>query len=869
MTPRSTDGTDGTVEAGNFRFSILTDRLIRVEYCDDAVFEDRPTLDVANRSFEPVEYEVVERPEGLVIDTGALRIVCGDVVGPPTPETLSASIDREEGPIRWRYGDPTTDDLGGTVRTLDMWRGDSLQRVTGHDPDSGFIREWDPQPLGPGFLTRSGWVVFDDSNSVVLGELPTQSSDPSPNPRHQPVRRDPGHHVDIYLFGHGDDHRGALQDANLLIGPRPLPPRWAFGYWYSRYFPYTDDDLVELVDELDRNAIPVDVLVIDMDWHRPGWTGYSWDRDLYEDPTATLDLLHDRGLRVTLNLHPADGVASHEDAFWAMCEAMGLDPSTTDHIPFDPTDPTFVESYFTVLHHPEEDRGVDFWWLDWQQGDESVMPGLDPLAWLNHLHWEDQMRRPDRRPLNFSRWDGPGAARRPIGFSGDTFATWESLAYQPFFTATAANVLFGHWSHDIGGHLGGSGDPELYLRWIQFGVHSPVLRTHGSLDIVEERRIWEYPNPYRAAMIAAVRRRYELIPYIYTSCARGRSQGLSLVRPMYHDHPGVGAAYDCGDQYLFGEDMVVSPVVAPSDQNGLTCTRTWLPQGSWYDTVRGRTIHVDVADGRWLAGEYLIDEVPVFVRGGSTVFTQRGVMRNDGAFYPNLHLQVFPGGGGSSVLYEDDGTSNGHLHGQCVELAVHHDLGSAVRSLTLSGAEGDYPGWEPMREVRVTFHSETPPLGVRVDGRSLEWSREPHPDRWSYDASDASVVVELGSVDLRVDSTIVLQRGGVDGAAVDGLPGLIHRLGSIDRDIRVIMGDDSRLLARLARTARRVAADPDTFMAELTALPTDLQRLQRAVAAAIDHWSIGESLEPLSPPRATGALRRALAQLETTIEEYR
>ena len=178
-------------------------------------------------------------------------------------------------------------------------------------------------------------------------------------------------------------------------------------------------------------------------------------------------------------------------------------------------DPQFMQAYFKLLHHPYERMGVDFWWIDWQQGEQTKVPGLDPLWWLNHLHWTDMERNPDRgdkRPLIFSRWGGLGNHRYPMGFSGDTYCNWSSLAFQPYFTATAGNVGFAYWSHDIGGHQPGPVAPELYTRWVQFGALSPALRTHTTKNPAAERRIWEFPEEHFRAMRDAFHLRYELLP---------------------------------------------------------------------------------------------------------------------------------------------------------------------------------------------------------------------------------------------------------------------------------------------------------------------------------------------------------------------
>ncbi len=158
---------------------------------------------------------------------------------------------------------------------------------------------------------------------------------------------------------------------------------------------------------------------------------------------------------MSLNVHPAEGVHAHEERYAGDRRAAWASTPTRSCRSLRPDRPaTFLEAYFEELHHPLEDEGVDFWWLDWQQGGVTRIPGLDPLWLLNHFHYLDS-GRDGRRPLTFSRYAGVGSHRYPIGFSGDTVITWASLDFQPYFTATASNVGYGWWSHDIGGHFFG------------------------------------------------------------------------------------------------------------------------------------------------------------------------------------------------------------------------------------------------------------------------------------------------------------------------------------------------------------------------------------------------------------------------------
>ncbi len=212
---------------------------------------------------------------------------------------------------------------------------------------------------------------------------------------------------DLYFFGYGSDFAACLRDFTRISGSIPMVPRYILGNWWSRYWAYTQDDLKLLMQEFYARDIPLSICIVDMDWHitktgnsSDGWTGYTWNRELFPDPNGFIRWLHDQGLRTALNLHPARGIHPHEEQYKAMAEWMELKPASKKPIPFDIADPHFMEGYFEILHHPFEslsrwrraqgegrEDGVDFWWMDWQQGRKSKIPGLDPLWMLNHLHY--------------------------------------------------------------------------------------------------------------------------------------------------------------------------------------------------------------------------------------------------------------------------------------------------------------------------------------------------------------------------------------------------------------------------------------------------------------------------------------------------
>ncbi|MGD9405966.1 MAG: glycoside hydrolase family 31 protein, partial [Anaerolineae bacterium] len=384
------------VVEGNARFTILTSRLLRLEWSSTGAFEDRGSYAFPTRYAAAPSFDVESRDDVLVIDAGALTLRRVRGSGRFTATNLSITFSAGDRPVTWTPGMPNPQNLRGTRRTLDVCEGDAA--------------------LDQGLLSRAGWSLFDDSQAVLF------------NPEDGWVMPPRAHKVqDWYFFAYGHDYKGALAEYAQFGGPVPLIPRYVLGAWWSRYWAYSDQDLRELVGGFEQHDLPLDVLVVDMDWHTPhSWTGYTWNRELFPDPPAFLRWVHDRGLRVALNLHPAQGVQPFEEVYARFAEAMGVDPSSAEPIPFRITDKRFVKHYFELLHHPLEDDGVDFWWMDWQQGETSEMAGLDPLPWINHLHFADSARR-GLRPIVYSRWGGLGNHRYPPGFSGDTWVGWDAL----------------------------------------------------------------------------------------------------------------------------------------------------------------------------------------------------------------------------------------------------------------------------------------------------------------------------------------------------------------------------------------------------------------------------------------------------------
>lgn len=704
-----------TVTYGETRFTILTPRLIRIEWAPDGAFDDRATYAFPTRRAPAPPFRRVLSGETLTLDTGALRLRRVGLRGPHSAANLSLEVPVASSLARWTPGTPDPFNLRGARRTLDGCHGQAA--------------------IEPGLLSRSGWALHDDSAAVRFDPR-TGWVQPRPDPPRQ----------DWYFFGYGHDFRGALAEYARFGGCVPLVPRWALGAWWSRYYAYSDRELRDLVAAFAAHDFPLDVLVIDMDWHTPrGWTGYTWNTDLFPDPPAFLAWLHDQGLRVTLNLHPADGVRPHEAAYPAFAAALELDPG--QGAPFRIGDARFARAYFQLLHHPLEDQGVDFWWMDWQQGHACEVPGLDPLPWLNHLHFSDMRRRADRRPILLSRWGGLGNHRYPVGFSGDTYATWEALRFQPYFTASAANVLYGWWSHDIGGHFDAA-EPELYTRWVQFGAFSPILRLHSTNDPAAERRPWAFPPAVRDAARAAFQARYALLPYLYTLARIHTDTGLAPCRPLYYEWPEAEATYVAREQFALGDHLIVAPIVHPSDPStGLAHADVWVPPGEWIERASGELLRGPA----WVRLPGDLATTPQLVRAGAVLPLAPVRARSHQQPRDHLILSIFPGEQGALRLYEDAGEGEAYRRGEYewTPIETRSTDGGRTVAVSIGPVEGRCPALPSERSITVRFEYSRPPTRVALDGAE-------HPG-WRYDEATQTISVEIPNRPKTVPVSLVVQ----------------------------------------------------------------------------------------------------------------
>ncbi len=817
-------GARAVVTLGHARFTVLTPELIRMEWAADGKFEDHASLVFLNRDLPVPSFtkSISDQPQRLALKTRALSLTYeADGDGRFTPQNLRIELTVDNKPTVWHPGLADPENLQGTTRTLD-----------GSDGAKNL-----EEPIGPGLVSRSGWALIDDSTRPLFDSADFSFTEGEKSPWPWVIERPAGERQDWYFFGYGHDYRKALGDYVRVAGRIPVPPRFAFGTWWSRWWPYSDNQLQDLALNFRDRNIPLDVMVIDMDWHLSrdqlqeqrqvdqsgepdlGWTGYTWNKVLFPDPEAFLARIRADGLKTALNLHPASGIEPWESAYPAMARAMGIDPATKKYVPFDITDKNYARNYMEFVLHPLEKQGIDFWWLDWQQHPDTKIPGVNNTWWLNYVHFTDQQRE-GKRPLLFHRWGGLGNHRYEIGFSGDTASTWDELAFQPWFTATAANVGYAYWSHDMGGFDSRSVDPELFTRWIQFGTFSPIFRTHATKRSTNERRIWAYPEPYSSVLRSSFELRYALQPYIYTEARRTYDTGVAFLHPLYYDWPEASEAYSSRNEYMFGDEMLIAPVASAADkETGLATETVWLPEGEWIEWPTGKNFTGPTTVER----KFSIDQTPVYLKAGAVVPMQPPMRYTGEKPVDPLIVNIWPlkpGTTSAYSVYEDSGNSVDYQHGAFTHTPIKATQTGDELRIEIGPVQGSFPGMLTSRGYEIRLPGDWPPSSILVNGIVVKQAATPGEHGWSYEGNSLTTIVPIPRESVNRMITVEVRRAGgliARRGELDGFAGSISRQGSAFNELQLLFPimDPPDVVTEAMQTGSRLTYHPASASTEL------------------------------------------------------
>ncbi|WP_310391857.1 TIM-barrel domain-containing protein [Hymenobacter sp.] len=673
---------------GRARFTVIAPELIRMEYSADGAFLDDSTLFAVNRSARTDSFEIKRVGNRYDITTRRMQVHFVDTGAPFSPMNLTITVNAQPKNYEWKaFVSQDDKNLGGTVSTLDGVRG--------------------AIPTDDGLLSRNGWKVIDDSNQEIV--------------KNGWVAERPVSHLkDLYFFAYGSDYKAALRALTRLSGTVPMTRKYVHGSWYCRWWDYSAEEYRDIVKGYREHDFPLDVMVLDMGWHTQkdattgmghanmfGWTGYTWNKQLFPAPAALLGELKKDHLFIALNDHPADGIRHHEDAYPAFMAAMAADTSGKKELLFDAGSKRYMTNFFRYSHVPHERAGVDFWWLDWQQ--DHLLPHvqgyrtLKHMPWLNYLYYS-RSRTDGQRGLMYSRWAGWGSQRMPIQFSGDAISTWEMLKFQVPFTATSGNAGCFFWAHDVGGFRG-ERNPEMYVRWTQFALTTSSLRIHSARGSTLDRRPWLWGKQAEDAMRRIYHLRSQLMPYTYSSVRQCHEQSVPLNRALYLDYPRNEAAYANPQEFLYGDLLLSAPIVSPGKGESLTSSqRVWFPEGDTWYSIFDNSQH---EGGQTAEISADINSFPLFVKGGYPLPMQPYRSRMATAPLDTLVVRVYPGQVGKTntyQLYEDDGVTEEYTRGRYATTELRYTQAKEGATLRIEPAAGKgYQNQPPARVYRIEF----------------------------------------------------------------------------------------------------------------------------------------------------------------------
>jgi alpha-glucosidase (family GH31 glycosyl hydrolase) len=433
-------------------------------------------------------------------------------------------------------------------------------------------------------------------------------------------------------------------------------------------------------------------------------------------------------------VHPGAFPAS-DPQFQPICRELGVNPANLEQ---HKTDRPGVYNIWDIsrkedaeliverLLRPVQEDGIDLWWVD----GASPTKAVPETAWTNYVYFQAMEKHTAKRPVILSRYGGLGNHRYPLQFTGDTASQWEVLRSQVDMTARGGNVGNAYLSHDIGGFVSeefwdGKVNPELFVRWVQFGCFSPVMRLHSCFGI---REPWAYEKKVSDAIREAFRLRMSLIPYIYHFNHVAHTTGLPLCRPIYLHYPQDDNAYRYASEYLFGDRLLVAPVAASGGE-----LVVYLPEGKWYPWEKNAALVGPLK--QYLLINY--NEIPVYVKAGSIIARQKPALSTALASKKHLELDLYPGEPGEAAkfsLYEDDGESRDHRSGGfALTSFTFTSRKNGNAELTISKPDGEYEGMPAERTFAINIYTSKRPARLKVNGEIIEPAKQSASKQcWTY-----------------------------------------------------------------------------------------------------------------------------------------
>ena len=592
------------IKGNYFRFTVLTPRLIRMEFNANGQFEDRATSLVVNRTFPDCNYSREDNQVSLVIRTEyfTLTYVKDKPISGNNIKVVINGTDKE-----WYPGHKEVRNVGSITYSLDDLK-DNLK-------------------LGKGLYSMDGFVLVDDSNSFVID-------------KEMFIPR--GETTDLYLFLYRSDLGLCLQDYFNLTGYPPMIPRYALGSWWYKNDAYNMYDIDNVLKNFSDNEIPISAFILGDKWHN-NVENYNYDRNLF-DLASLYKYFGSKRQKFGVTVNPTLPINANDPLY---NEVTKFIQPNKNYVSFIPLDNNTISAYLNVVVNNLMNTGIKIFNIDYDNPKDKL-----GLFLLNHYHYV--VANLQERGVILSRNPGIAPHRYPIIYSGKTKVSWDTLKALAVYNNSAANLGVCWQAHAIGGWSGGIENSELFLRYVQFGVFSPIFLLAGENGKYYKREPWRWNNIILNIIREYMQLRNKLVPYIYNESYTYHKYGVPLVQPLYYKYPKIYDEPNYVNQYFFGSKIMISPIVKKRNyEMNRVVQRVFIPNGVWYDYSSGKKY----MGNKYYVGFYKNEDYPIFVKEGSIIPMSLDMNTE---LPINMEIQIFPaenGLYGSYELYEDDGYS--------------------------------------------------------------------------------------------------------------------------------------------------------------------------------------------------------------------
>ena len=656
----------------NFRITVLTERLIRLEFSPAGTFNDLKTELVSFRNFDVPVFSKKEDDTYLEVETSYFKLSYDkgtDFKGTMVNPSKNLRIEIKNTSVTWYYGCPEAKNFYGSNI--------SAEKKTTENAEN------------KGLYSIDGVVSFDDSDSYRINELGSVE---------EPIKDN----KDIYVFAYNKDFGLVVNDYFKLTGLPALIPRYALGNWWSRDIAYTADEVKELVGNFEKYDIPISVFLFDKEWHitetdniKNIETGFTFNDKLIPEPKELIDFLHQKGIRVGLQTNIKDGIFPHEAHYQDFKNFLEYQGEGIIFI--DPLNPKFLDALLKYGLQPLEEFGVDFFWNDLKD-----FESIHKLWILNYYMFKNLSRNPAKRGMILARNPLKAVHRYPVSYAGVSKVSWENFTSTPFFNLSASNIGACWWSHDVGGYIDGIEDPELYIRSVQLGVFSPILRFHAAGGKYYKREPWKWEKHTGKIVGRYLRLRHRLTSYLYTEAYKYHKTGTMIFQPFYYYKPEVIDDNLYKIEYFFGSELFVSPIIDKKNPiMNRTIHRFLLPEGVWYEFTTGKRYN----GNKKYVSFYKEEDYPIFAKKGSIIPLSNKSNVNNTSNPTDIEIHVFPGQNNTYRLYEDDGISSLYEEGFYLITEIDYNYLPNNYTLIIRSIEGKTGIVPEKRNYKIRFRN--------------------------------------------------------------------------------------------------------------------------------------------------------------------